>query len=357
MKKEAGKLCVGTLQQPCHAAWTHRWGNAWQCSQAWLLEVEPTPKSYTPHQQCQPRTSTLTTLTSLEKHHSPPSHHSGFTITRHDFDLTVIKTRKDTTTTMDLLSTVRKTGSRGGVNFTWDDVATSQYRENYLGHSLKAPVGRWAKGRDLNWYAKADPTVADSTETEEERAARERREEIRAIKEAEEDAIAKALGLPITPRNVTGANAVEVDGSKVPNREAEESKEPKDLPAKPERRDRHRESDRHRDPERRHRKRHRSRDRDRERDLERSRSRHRRRDRSVDVEDREYRQRRRSRSPEHGRRKQERRREEHRDRGYRRRDERSRSRSRSPDRARRPTHRERQRSRSRERHHRRDSER
>ncbi|KAL2162755.1 hypothetical protein VTH06DRAFT_6591 [Thermothelomyces fergusii] len=113
---------------------------------------------------------------------------------------------------MDLLSTVRKSGSRGGVNFSWDDVATSQYRENYLGHSLKAPVGRWAKGRDLNWYAKADPTAANLNETEEEKAARERREEIRKLKEAEEDAISRALGLPIKPRDATGANAVEPKG-------------------------------------------------------------------------------------------------------------------------------------------------
>lgn len=30
--------------------------------------------------------------------------------------------------------------------FSWDDVKADKHRENYLGHSLKAPVGRWQKG-------------------------------------------------------------------------------------------------------------------------------------------------------------------------------------------------------------------
>ncbi|KIW20593.1 hypothetical protein PV08_01168 [Exophiala spinifera] len=102
---------------------------------------------------------------------------------------------------MDLLATVRKEGSRGGTgDFKWSDVQTSSRRENYLGHSLMAPVGRWQKGRDLNWYAKGE-TPGDAGEDADAKAARERREEIRRIKEAEEDALARALGLPVAPRN------------------------------------------------------------------------------------------------------------------------------------------------------------
>ncbi|KAL2426601.1 hypothetical protein ABEF95_010517 [Exophiala dermatitidis] len=98
---------------------------------------------------------------------------------------------------MDLLATVRKEGSRGGRGeFKWSDVQASSHREHYLGHSLMAPVGRWAKGRDLNWYAKAT-----SDEDAAAKAARERKEEIQRVKQAEEDAIARALGLPVAPRN------------------------------------------------------------------------------------------------------------------------------------------------------------
>ncbi|KUJ11688.1 uncharacterized protein LY89DRAFT_688862 [Mollisia scopiformis] len=111
---------------------------------------------------------------------------------------------------MDLLSSIRKSGSRGGVNFSWDEVQTSQHRENYLGHSLMAPVGRWQKGKDLSWYAKGDDTPGEDGETAEQKSVRERKEEIRRIKEAEEDALARALGLPVADRNVSGANAISV---------------------------------------------------------------------------------------------------------------------------------------------------
>ncbi|KJR86618.1 uncharacterized protein SPSK_02703 [Sporothrix schenckii 1099-18] len=128
---------------------------------------------------------------------------------------------------MDLVATIRKQGSRGGVNFSWDDVAQSSRREHYLGHSIKAPVGRWQQGRDLTWYAKEGEGQGDDGDEQGgedgiDAAAAARRDELRRVKEAEEEAMARALGLPpgtrlgggpgaaVGPAAGTGANSIAV---------------------------------------------------------------------------------------------------------------------------------------------------
>nr|CAD1838516.1 unnamed protein product [Ananas comosus var. bracteatus] len=83
--------------------------------------------------------------------------------------------------------------SRGGVRggrdqFKWDDVKADKHRENYLGHSIKAPVGRWQKGKDLFWYTRDKNSGSSNSDDA-------RKEEIRRIKEEEEQAMREALGL------------------------------------------------------------------------------------------------------------------------------------------------------------------
>ncbi|XVF00059.1 hypothetical protein REPUB_Repub03eG0253500 [Reevesia pubescens] len=79
-------------------------------------------------------------------------------------------------------------GVRGGRDqFSWEDVKADKHRENYLGHSIKAPVGRWQKGKDLHWYARDKNSGGSDTEA--------LKEEIRRVKEEEEQAMREALGL------------------------------------------------------------------------------------------------------------------------------------------------------------------
>lgn len=93
-------------------------------------------------------------------------------------------------------------GTRGGqAEFKWSDVSADKDREvsllrliisfristehqlqNYLGHSINAPTGRWQKNKDVHWYSRDDNLDIS-----------ERELEIRKIKELEAEALSVAL--------------------------------------------------------------------------------------------------------------------------------------------------------------------
>nr|GAT60982.1 predicted protein [Mycena chlorophos] len=139
-------------------------------------------------------------------------------------------------------------GNRGGQgDFKWSDVSADKDRENYLGHSINAPTGRWQKNKDVHWYSREKDGTQD-----------ERDAEIRKIKEAEADALAVALGFAPAAKTEDAGSAQNEDGGADKEREEKrrrkaERKEEKRVKKEQRRLEREaRRSSRSRSPVRRH---------------------------------------------------------------------------------------------------------
>eukprot|EP00038_Savillea_parva_P030173 m.76035 g.76035 ORF g.76035 m.76035 type:complete len:402 (+) comp9035_c0_seq2:81-1286(+) len=91
----------------------------------------------------------------------------------------------------------RSGGTRGGQDqFKWTDVKTDKHRENYLGASLYAAHGRWQKNKDLQWFARGKSTDEGAAA-----AKTDLQREIDELKQAENDALAAALGFTVEQRH------------------------------------------------------------------------------------------------------------------------------------------------------------
>lgn len=93
---------------------------------------------------------------------------------------------------MDLVQSVRKDGSRGsqaiGDNVDVEGIRSSNHRENYLGHSILAPVGRSERRRDQMFWARDKPFNIEDDEL---------KKEFKEAQIRERRALNESLGRPI----------------------------------------------------------------------------------------------------------------------------------------------------------------
>ena len=102
---------------------------------------------------------------------------------------------------MSLYNGPARGGTRGGKDqFNWESVKADKDREFYLGHSVKATTGRWQKHKDVFWYTREKGDAGDPVA-----------EELRRVKQREEQLMLEALGVKPAERKAGGARLNQQD--------------------------------------------------------------------------------------------------------------------------------------------------
>jgi hypothetical protein len=84
---------------------------------------------------------------------------------------------------------------------------------------VNAPQGRWQKNKDIHWYQR------DAKDDEPDIAAKKKREEIRKLREQEEDALSVALGFAPANRALDGDGGVGTGSNNIKVEKSEAEKE------------------------------------------------------------------------------------------------------------------------------------
>ena len=101
---------------------------------------------------------------------------------------------------------------RGGRDqFSWESIKTDKYRQNYLGHSLMAPVGKWQEGKDLIWYSKEKTERKDGPISEEQLKLQS---EIIAVRQKEAELLGSTINPVLSSVNPVGRRQQQISSPK-----------------------------------------------------------------------------------------------------------------------------------------------